>query len=61
MAIGSNPEIGARFGLLKDMSMDELTAWWDYMRREWHPDLMNGYSTTVTYEEMKSRQASRES
>lgn len=61
MAIGSAPEIGTRFGLLKHMSMDELTSWWDYMRREWHPDLMKGYATTVTYEEMKERQARRES
>lgn len=47
MAIGSNPEIGTKFGLLKDMTIEEIEEWWDYVRREWHPYLMKGYATLV--------------
>lgn len=47
MAIGSEGEIGAYFGLWKDMSDEQRKAWWQYMRDNWHPYLMNGYATLV--------------
>lgn len=47
MAIGSEGEIGVRFGLWKDMTDEERESWWAYMRREWHPYLMTGYATLV--------------
>lgn len=47
MAIGSNPEIGAHFGLLKDMTEDDLSAWFEYMRTNWGEYLMAGYATLV--------------
>ena len=46
MAIGSEGEIGASFGLWKDMSKSQRLAWWQYMRDNWNP-LMKGYATLV--------------
>lgn len=61
VAIGSAPEIGARFGLLRDMTPQDLDAWFVFMRENWHPNLLNGYATVVTYAEMKARRLARES
>lgn len=47
MAIGSEGEIGVRFGLWKEMSPETRELWWDYMRTEWQPYLMKGYATLV--------------
>lgn len=46
MAIGSQGEYGATFGLWKDMDDDARQAWWEYMRIEWTP-LMKGYATLI--------------
>lgn len=51
MAIGSNPEIGANFGLWKDMTPEERKAWWTYMNTNWNPYLMNGYATLVHHKD----------
>lgn len=47
MAIGSEGEIGVKFGMWKDMTETERQAWWEYMRAEWSSYLMNGYATLV--------------
>lgn len=47
MAIGSTPEIGSSFGLLREMTDDDLTRWWNHMRTNWHPNLLNGYATII--------------
>lgn len=60
MAIGSAPEIGTRFDLLKDMTPADLDAWFTFMQENWHPNLLAGYATVVTYHEMKQRRKTRE-
>lgn len=47
MAIGSHPEIGVNFGMLKDMTEDEIDAWWAYMEKYWGENLLAGYATLV--------------
>ena len=33
MAIGSTPEIGTGFGLWRDMTPEQRTAWFEYMNK----------------------------
>lgn len=47
MAIGSEPEIGKTFTLWGKKTAEEKQAWYDYVRTEWHPYLMQGYATLV--------------
>ena len=47
MAIGSTPEIGTGFGLWRDMTPEQRTAWFEHMNQNWQPYLMNGYATLV--------------
>lgn len=56
MAIGSNPEIGSRFGLQRDMTPEQLQEWFDYIKKAWAGNLLNGYATVITWEEMKKAQ-----
>lgn len=62
MAIGSEPEIGSTFKLFKNKTQEERQAFWDYMKKEWHPYLMNGYAKLIHkkennpyYEERKAK------
>lgn len=47
MAIGSAPEIGVTFSTWGKMSPTERSEWFEYMRTEWHPNLMAGYAVLV--------------
>lgn len=51
MAIGSAPEIGKKFTLWGEKTKQEKEAWWEYMRKEWHPYLMKGYATLVHHKD----------
>ena len=46
MAIGSAPEIGAKFssGVMTD---EERVTWYEHIRTVWGPDLLGGYGTLV--------------
>lgn len=51
MAIGSEPEIGASFGLLRDFpSWEHLIAWHQAWREQVGGDLQGGYATLVYLE-----------
>jgi hypothetical protein len=47
MTIGSTPEIGTTFGVWRDMTQEQRTAWFAYMNKNWGGYLMNGYATLV--------------
>jgi len=50
MAIGSAPEIGISFTTWGRMDDKSRELWFDYMKNNWGPDLMNGYGTLVEIE-----------
>lgn len=52
MAIGSAPEVGTIFKSCQDYTMADWDAWWQWMRENWHPNLLAGYATIVTYEQI---------
>lgn len=59
MAIGSEGEIGATFGLWKDMTEEQRQAWWKHMNDNWKP-LMKGYATLVHHKNNPYYQGERD-
>lgn len=47
MAIGSEGEIGKRFGVLKNMTPEDVELWFQYMRENWQPYLHAGWAVLV--------------
>ena len=47
MAIGSAPEIGTTFRQAQQMTSQDWEQWWQYMKTEWHPNLMAGEGKLV--------------
>jgi len=45
VAIGSAPEIGVRFALWGQMDVASQNAWFEMIRTQWGPNLVNGYGT----------------
>lgn len=47
MAIGSEPEVGVKFTVWKEMSETDREAWFAYMRENWGEYLQAGYAVLV--------------
>jgi hypothetical protein len=47
MAIGSAIPAGVVFARWGDMDARERKAWYDFVRTDWHPNLMNGFGTLI--------------
>lgn len=47
MSIGSAPEIGTQFTTWGKMNEAARVAWYEHMRTNWGPNLLNGYGTLV--------------
>lgn len=47
MAIGSEPEVGVKFTIWKDMTDRDKEAWFTHMRENWGEYLQAGYATLV--------------
>jgi hypothetical protein len=45
MAIGSEGEIGVKFGKWGDMTEEQKDLWCKYVREVWGKDLLGGYAT----------------
>lgn len=55
MAIGSAPEIGTTFTTWGEMNVFARRDWFDHIRLNWGPDLVNGYGTLVQIERGKMK------
>lgn len=51
MAIGSEGEVGKNFKSCRDYTMEDWEKWWQWMRENWHPNLMAGYASTILKKE----------
>jgi hypothetical protein len=56
MAIGSSPEIGAKFTTWGKMDEASRVAWFKFMKEHWGPTLLGGYGKLITNSQQTKEQ-----